>query len=68
MYVTFHSIVWMCDNMPTMKDIARKAGVSLGTVSNVLNNRATVLPENRARVMEAVEQLGFKSNMVARAL
>lgn len=54
--------------MPTMKDVAKRAGVSLGTVSNVLNNRASVLPENRERVLEAVESLGFRTNMVARTL
>lgn len=52
----------------TMKDVARKAGVSLGTVSNVLNNSATVRPKNREKVLWAVEELGFRSNMVARAL
>jgi len=51
-----------------MKDIAREAGVSLGTVSNVLNGRSSVSAENRQRVMSAVEQLDYKSNMVARAL
>lgn len=54
--------------MPTMKDVAREAGVSLGTVSNVLNNKDTVLAENRRKVMEAVERLGFRSNMTARTL
>lgn len=54
--------------MPTMKDVAKRAGVSLGTVSNVLNNRKTVLPENKERVLKAVEELGFRTNMVARAL
>lgn len=51
-----------------MKDVARLAGVSLGTVSNVLNHKSTVLPENKARVLKAVEELGFRTNMVARTL
>lgn len=51
-----------------MKDVAREAGVSLGTVSNVLNNKNTVLAENRRKVMKAVERLGFRSNLVARTL
>lgn len=54
--------------MSTMKDVAKRAGVSLGTVSNVLNNRASVRPENRERVLKAVEEINFKANMVARSL
>lgn len=54
--------------MATMKDVARRAGVSVGTVSNVLNNSATVQAENREKVMKAVAELGFRSNMVARTL
>ena len=54
--------------MSTMKDVAKRAGVSLGTVSNVLNNRSTVLPENRERVLRAVDELNFKANEVARSL
>lgn len=51
-----------------MKDVAREAGVSLGTVSNVLNGLQTVQPKNYEKVMSAVEKLGFRSNMTARAL
>ena len=54
--------------MSTMKDVAREAGVSLGTVSNVLNNKPTVLAENRRKVMSAVKRLEFRSNLTARAL
>ena len=54
--------------MPTMKDVAKKAGVSLGTVSNVLNHRDTVLPKNREKVLQAVAELGFRTNMAARTL
>lgn len=54
--------------MPNMKDVARKAGVSLGTVSNVLNNRESVLPANRDRVLWAVKELGYRTNMSARTL
>ena len=51
--------------LPTMKDVAREAGVSLGTVSNVLNNPRSVRPGNRERVLMAVRKLGFRSNMAA---
>ena len=44
----------------TVQDIAQEAGVSLGTVSRVLNNHPTVTEENRRRVSDAVNQLGYK--------
>ena len=54
--------------MPTMKDVAREAGVSLGTVSNVLNGLPTVSNENREKVEEAVRKLKFIPNTAARSL
>lgn len=54
--------------MPTMKDVAREAKVSLGTVSNVLNNRSSVSEENRIKVMNAVNKLKFRPNVAARTL
>ncbi len=52
----------------TVRDVARAAGVSIGTVSNVLNNSQTVAPENVAKVQAAVKQLGFVRNDAARQL
>lgn len=54
--------------MATMKDVAREANVSLGTVSNVMNNRASVSEENRIKVMNAVHKLKFRPNIAARTL
>jgi len=54
--------------MPTMKEVAREAGVSVGTVSNVLNNVSTVSEENRKKVLEAVEKLKYSPNFIARSL
>lgn len=51
-----------------MKDVAREAGVSLGTVSNVLNNHPSVRQRNREKVLSAVQRLGFRFNMAARTL
>ncbi|MGY1858486.1 LacI family DNA-binding transcriptional regulator [Modestobacter sp. SYSU DS0290] len=51
-----------------MLDVARSAGVSLGTVSNVLNNPAKVAEGTRRRVEAAIEQLGFVRNGAARSL
>lgn len=53
---------------PTMTDVAAAAGVSLKTVSRVVNAEPSVTPETAARVREAIEQLGFRRNYVARAL
>ena len=49
-------------------DVARTAGVSLGTVSNVLNRPERVAPATRARVLAAIEELGFIRNEAARQL
>ena len=52
----------------SIKDVAAKAGVSLGTVSNVLNRPDTVRPATRARVEAAIAELGFVPNASARQL
>lgn len=54
--------------MATMKQIARRAGVSLGTVSNVLNSSAPVRDPLRRRVMEAVDALGYQPSALAQGL
>jgi len=46
-------------NKPSLRDVARQANVSLGTVSNVLNRPANVSQEMRQRVREAIDMLGF---------
>ncbi len=54
--------------MPTIKDIAREAGVSHGTVSNVLNGRGNVSAEKIRLVQQAAEHLGYKINRKAQSL
>ncbi|MET9146062.1 LacI family DNA-binding transcriptional regulator [Streptomyces sp. NPDC057197] len=54
--------------MPTMADVARSAGVSVATVSHVLNGTRPVLPHTRQAVLDAVEQLGYTPNGLARSL
>jgi LacI family transcriptional regulator len=49
----------MSREIPTIRDVAGRAGVSPATVSNVLGGRRNVAPELRARVREAVRQLGY---------
>ena len=53
---------------PSVKDVAAAAGVSLGTVSNVLNRPAQVSPKTRDRVERAMADLGFVRNESARQL
>jgi DNA-binding LacI/PurR family transcriptional regulator len=53
---------------PTIKDVAQKAGVGVGTVSRVLNNSPKVTPETRKLVLNIIAELGFKPNSVARQL
>lgn len=54
--------------MTSVKQVARQAGVSVGTVSNVLNHPDVVAPETRRRVLDAIEVLGFVRNEAARQL
>lgn len=53
---------------PAIKDVARLAGVAVGTVSNVLNDRPSVTPETRERVLAVIERLGYVPNATARRL
>lgn len=52
----------------TIKDVAREAGVSTGTVSRVLNERAGVRPGTRAAVLATVERLAYRPDSAAREL
>ena len=51
-----------------LKDVAALAGVSVGTVSNVLNRPEQVSPDKKSRVLAAINQLGFVRNESARSL
>lgn len=53
---------------PSIRDVAERSGVSLGTVSNVLNNPAVVATATRSRVERAIEDLGFVRSEAARRL
>lgn len=54
--------------MPTIKDVAERAGVSPMTVSRVLNNMQNVSPATRERVQRAIEDLGYVPSGVAKSL
>ena len=53
---------------PTIRDVARHAGVSAATVSRVLNDSPLVLEPTRERVQAAVDELGYRLNATARNL
>lgn len=54
--------------MPTIRDVAKRAGVAPITVSRVINNSGNVTPETRQRVEEAIRELNYVPNRVARSL
>ncbi|WP_406405014.1 LacI family transcriptional regulator [Streptomyces sp. NBC_00879] len=54
--------------MVTMQDVAQRAGVTKQTVSNVITGRVAVRPATAARVRDAIDELGYVPNLVARSL
>ena len=53
---------------PTMKDVARRANVSVQTVSVVVNASGVVSPETRERILTAIDELGYRPQAVGRSL
>jgi LacI family transcriptional regulator len=53
---------------PTIRDVARAAGVSLGTASRVLNGHKSVSPDMRGRVERAILDLGYRPDAVAQSM
>jgi DNA-binding LacI/PurR family transcriptional regulator len=52
----------------SIKDIAKKAGVCIGTVSRVINNLDRVHPETREKILKLIEETGYRPNSAGRAL
>ena len=52
----------------SIKDVAREAGVSIATVSRVLNDVDVVNEDTKKRVQEAIKKLSYRPNIVARSL
>ncbi len=55
-------------SMTTISDVARRARVTTATVSNVITQRVPVSDKTRTRVLQAIEELGYRPNLVARGL
>lgn len=53
---------------PTIHDVARVAGVGIGTVSRVINNNPNVRAATRAKVLAAIEHLNYKPDPIARSM
>ncbi len=56
------------EKRPSINDVAQKAGVSKSTVSHVINNTRFVEEATREKVLSAIEELGYRPNMLARSL
>lgn len=54
--------------MPTIQDVAREAGVSVATVSRVINGKGTVVADTALKVEQAIEKLGYQPNFWGRNL
>ena len=55
----------MEDQNYTIKDIARMAGVSAGTVDRVLHNRGDVSPQSKAKVQKVLDEIHYQPNVFA---
>ena len=58
----------LSDRRPTIREVAVRAGVSIGTVSNVLTGRRNVSAGRREAILEAIEALGYVPDVAARSL
>ena len=54
--------------MASIKDVAKKVGVSVATVSRVINQSGPVTPQTRQEVLDAIEELGYKPNLFGKSL
>jgi DNA-binding LacI/PurR family transcriptional regulator len=52
----------------TIHDVARQAGVCIATVSRVINDKNNVLPETRQRILDVIENTGYRPNAIGRGL
>jgi LacI family transcriptional regulator len=55
-------------NMSTIKDVAKKAGVSISTVSYALNDKDNVHPDTKAKILQVAKELNYTPNLIAKQL
>ena len=56
------------ERAPNIRDVAREAGVSYQTVSRVINDSPSIRPATRERILQVIDNLGYRPNPAARAL
>jgi len=56
------------EKIPTIRDIAKKSGVSISTISRVINNKSRVSERTRKRVLDVVKEFNYEPNNIARSL
>ena len=61
-------VIYIHNMPPTQKELAKLAGVSTGTVSNVISGSAAVSERARQKVLEAIKALNYHPNLIARSL
>ena len=54
--------------IPTIKDVARKAGVSYATVSRALNDHPEISEETKKRIVKIALEMGYRPNAIAQGL
>jgi len=59
---------YVVKSRPTNKGVAAQAGVSLQTVSRVINHKSEISPETRARVLGVIDELGYRPSAVAQSM
>ncbi len=52
----------------TIQDVAKVAGVSVSTISRVLNNKVDVAEETQQHILDVIQQMGYSSNLAARSM
>ena len=52
----------------TIKDVAKKAGVSIATVSRAMQDKGIISPSTKMRVLDVAKELNYRVDMVARSL
>ena len=66
--VLYRDVIRTMSKKVTIEDVAKHAGVGIATVSRAINNSGGISPKTKAKVMAAIEELGFVPNSIAQSL